>query len=108
MNKSSVAYIVSAATLVVAVWLGVSIGTVKIPIQTLWDGTDQKLTNILWKIRMPRVVLAGLVGASLAIAGAAFQGLLKNPLADPYTLGVSSGASVGAVMTLFLVSLFHF
>ena len=50
---------------------------------------------------MPRVILAGLVGASLAIAGAAFQGLLKNPLADPYTLGVSSGASVGAVMTLF-------
>jgi iron complex transport system permease protein len=45
--------------------------------------------------------LAGLVGASLAIAGAAFQGLLRNPLADPYTLGVSSGASVGAVLTLF-------
>lgn len=50
---------------------------------------------------MPRVVLAGLVGASLAIAGAALQGLLKNPLADPYTLGISSGASVGAVATIF-------
>ena len=50
---------------------------------------------------MPRVILAGLVGASLAIAGAAFQGIIKNPLADPYTLGVSSGASVGAVATLF-------
>lgn len=46
--------------------------------------------------------LRGLVGASLAIAGAAFQGLLRNPLADPYTLGISSGASVGAVLTLFL------
>ena len=57
---------------------------------------------------MPRVVLAGLVGASLAISGAAFQGLLKNPLADPYTLGVSSGASVGAVMTLFSVFRFRF
>lgn len=102
MSKSSVAYIVSAATLIVAVWLGVSIGTVKIPISTLWDGaTDPTAANILWEIRLPRVVLAGLVGASLAIAGAAFQGLLKNPLADPYTLGVSSGASVGAVMTLF-------
>ena len=62
---------------------------------------DAGAANILWNIRMPRVVLAGLVGASLAIAGAAFQGLLKNPLADPYTLGVSSGASVGAVITLF-------
>ena len=81
---------------------GVSIGSVKIPISTLWNaGADPIATNILWKIRMPRVVLAGLVGASLAISGAAFQGLLKNPLADPYTLGVSSGASVGAVMTLF-------
>lgn len=101
MNKTVLAYIVSAATLIVAVWLGVSIGTVKLPIETLWDATDSKAHNILWKIRMPRVVLAGLVGAALAISGAAFQGLLKNPLADPYTLGVSSGASVGAVMTLF-------
>ncbi|AMQ07980.1 FecCD family ABC transporter permease [Sporosarcina psychrophila] len=102
MSKSSVAYIVSAAALLVAVWLGVSIGSVKIPISTLWNAeADATATNILWKIRMPRVVLAGLVGASLAISGAAFQGLLKNPLADPYTLGVSSGASVGAVMTLF-------
>ena len=58
-------------------------------------------TNIVMNIRLPRVLLAGLVGASLAIAGAAFQGLLRNPLADPYTLGVSSGASVGAVMTIF-------
>lgn len=102
MSKSSVAYIVSAAMLLVVAWLGVSIGSVKIPISTLWNtGADATATNILWKIRMPRVILAGLVGASLAISGAAFQGLLKNPLADPYTLGVSSGASVGAVMTLF-------
>lgn len=58
--------------------------------------------NIVVSIRMPRVILSMLVGFSLAIAGAAFQGLLKNPLADPYTLGVSSGASVGAVIVLFL------
>src|SRR5690606_40541576 len=58
---------------------------------------DAMNTNIIMKIRLPRVILAGLVGASLALAGAAFQGLLRNPLADPYTLGVSSGASVGAV-----------
>ena len=97
-----IGYIVSVAALIVAIWLGVSIGSVKVPISTLWNtGADAIATNIVWKIRMPRVVLAGLVGASLAIAGAAFQGLLKNPLADPYTLGVSSGASVGAVTTLF-------
>lgn len=102
MRKPLIAYIVSAAVLLTAVGLGVSIGSVHVPISTLWNqGADTTATNILWKIRMPRVILAGLVGASLAIAGAAFQGLLKNPLADPYTLGVSSGASVGAVMTLF-------
>ena len=102
MRKPITAYIVSTVVLLTAVWLGVSIGSVHVPISTLWNqGADTTATNILWKIRMPRVILAGLVGASLAIAGAAFQGLLKNPLADPYTLGVSSGASVGAVMTLF-------
>ncbi|SDN25546.1 iron complex transport system permease protein [Psychrobacillus sp. OK028] len=102
MSKALIGYILSIVALFVAIWLGVSVGSVKVPISTLWDtGADAIATNIVWKIRMPRVVLAGLVGASLAIAGAAFQGLLKNPLADPYTLGVSSGASVGAVATLF-------
>lgn len=102
MSKALIGYILSIAALLVAIWLGVSVGSVKVPISTLWDtGADAIASNIVWKIRMPRVVLAGLVGASLAIAGAAFQGLLKNPLADPYTLGVSSGASVGAVTTLF-------
>lgn len=102
MNKRLIAYIVSTAVLLAAIWLGVSIGTVKVPLRVLWDPeADETASNILWKIRMPRVVLAGLVGGSLAMAGVAFQGLLKNPLADPYTLGVSSGASVGAVATLF-------
>ncbi len=57
--------------------------------------------NIVMDIRLPRTLLAMFVGASLAVAGAAFQGFLKNPLADPYTLGVSSGSAVGAVIVLF-------
>ncbi|KOY84214.1 corrinoid ABC transporter permease [Lysinibacillus macroides] len=86
----------------ISIWCGAAIGSVHIPFEVLWNQTvDETAANIFWKIRLPRVLLAGLVGASLAIAGAAFQGLLKNPLADPYTLGVSSGASVGAVMTIF-------
>ena len=56
---------------------------------------------IIWNIRLPRVLLAFCIGASLALAGAAFQGLLRNPLADPYTIGVSTGASLGAVLVLF-------
>lgn len=102
MSKTITAYLVSLLLLAGAVVLGVTVGTVAISPAVLWNpASDEAAANILWNIRMPRVVLAGLVGAALAIAGAAFQGLLKNPLADPYTLGVSSGASVGAVMTLF-------
>jgi iron complex transport system permease protein len=67
----------------------------------LTDDIPSNFVQIVMAIRLPRVVLAFFVGASLAIAGAAFQGLLKNALADPYTLGVSSGASVGAVFVIF-------
>lgn len=103
MNKHVIGYSVSVALLFVVTWFALSIGSVKIPFSVLWHPStaDAASLNILWKIRMPRVILAGLVGAALAMAGAAFQGLLKNPLADPYTLGISSGASVGAVITLF-------
>ena len=102
MRKIVIGYIVAICILLMSIWFGISVGSVKVPLSTLWNTrADETATNILWNIRIPRVLLAGLVGAALAIAGAAFQGLLKNPLADPYTLGVSSGASVGAVMTLF-------
>jgi cobalamin transport system permease protein len=59
---------------------------------------------IVVDIRLPRILLAILVGASLSVAGTSFQALLRNPLADPYVLGISSGASVGAVLSLMLVS----
>jgi iron complex transport system permease protein len=55
---------------------------------------------IIVNIRLPRILLAIIVGASLSVAGASFQALLRNPLADPYVLGVSSGASVGAILAL--------
>ena len=102
-RRYTLAYVVSIVLLLGSVWIGITFGTVDIPLSTLWDKTTDPVSySILWGIRMPRVVLAAIIGASLAIAGAAFQGLLKNPLADPYTLGISSGASVGAVMTIFL------
>lgn len=67
------------------------------------------LVTIIWEIRLPRVLLALGVGAGLAVSGAAFQGLLRNPLADPYTLGVSSGAALGAVLVIFFkISLVSF
>jgi iron complex transport system permease protein len=64
--------------------------------------------QIIWKVRLPRVVLGVLIGASLSLAGAAFQGVLRNPLADPFTLGVSSGASVGAALLIYFGLQFAF
>lgn len=63
---------------------------------------DRKLEIVIFNIRLPRVILALLVGASLAISGAAFQSLFSNPLATPDILGVSSGASFGAVLAILL------
>ncbi|TCN22322.1 FecCD family ABC transporter permease [Mesobacillus foraminis] len=121
LNNKIYAYVTAAAFLMISVLLGISIGTVSVPpldIIKIIGGelfslssneyTEPMFLNIVMNIRLPRVILAGLVGASLAIAGAAFQGLLRNPLADPYTLGVSSGASVGAVITLFFGISFPF
>src|SRR5690625_3912167 len=109
-----VPYVILAFLAIFTILLGTSIGTVSVPFSSIIqivfakivpgispETVDSMHANIVWNIRLPRVLLSGLVGASLAIAGAAFQGLLRNPLADPYTLGVSSGASVGAVITIF-------
>ncbi len=56
--------------------------------------------TILWQLRLPRIALAGIVGAALAMSGATYQGLFKNPLADPYLVGVASGAGLGATIVL--------
>jgi iron complex transport system permease protein len=64
--------------------------------------------RIVWDIRLPRVLLAGLVGATLAFAGATYQGVLRNPLADPYLIGVAAGAGLGATLAFLLPVQFSF
>ena len=112
--------------LLISVTLGVSLGSVDIPIGVVWwiaasetinvfsDITSFELNrwadieenwtraqfNIIWLIRFPRVLMGFFVGAGLAVVGATMQALVRNPLADPYILGISSGASVGAVTVL--------
>jgi len=63
-----------------------------------------EFTLFLGEIRLPRILLGMIVGAALAVAGAGFQALLRNPLADPYVLGVSSGAALGAIISLIVAS----
>ncbi len=101
------------ATLAVALF-AISWGTVQIAPQTtasiiighlpfVSTGTHSATTDaIIWQVRLPRVLLAGLVGATLGLSGAAYQGVFRNPLAEPYLIGVASGAAVGA--TLIIIS----
>lgn len=113
-GKSIYLYLLFILLSMISIGLAIAVGSTSITLSTLFQsigrhlflipenlGLDQTKELILWQIRAPRVVLAYLVGASLSVAGAAFQGLLRNPLADPYTLGVSSGASLGAVIAVF-------
>lgn len=104
----------TSATIVTAV-IAVSIGSVGVsPADVLrtvvgnvtgdLSAVDALHQQIVWELRVPRVVLAGIVGAGLSLAGAALQGLLRNPLADPYIIGISSGASFGAVLVMTLGS----
>lgn len=72
----------------------------RLPLVEVDSGFTLRQQVILWEIRIPRVVLGSIVGATLAIAGATYQGVFRNPLADPYLLGVSSGAGLGATLAI--------
>ena len=100
-----------AVGLVAAATVGLAFGSERIPFGSIASalfaraaGAPSPLTPeqaaIVFDVRLPRVMLALLVGASLSVAGSAFQALLRNPLADPYILGVSSGAALGAVLSV--------
>jgi len=69
----------------------------------LWNNSQDKTNNlIIWQLRAPRIVMATITGAALSTVGGAFQGILRNPLADPYILGVSAGAALGACIGIAL------
>lgn len=105
--------IVLVGLVIGAVVLGTAVGVVHLPyIETLWVILAKSLRlpmdasptheAIIWTVRLPRVLVAGLVGFGLAVSGAAMQGLFKNPLATPGITGLSSGASLGAALAIFL------
>jgi ABC-type Fe3+-siderophore transport system permease subunit len=107
--------LVAVAALVVMLVLGVGLGSVRVApgeaIAVILDkvfGIDLGVSYspataaIVWDLRLPRVLTAMLIGCGLAVAGATFQGLLRNPLADPYVLGTASGAAVGAAIAVLL------
>ena len=94
----------SLITLSIAFILSLAIGSVFISQIALWDILrgigDETFTFIIWQIRLPRTILVALTGAALSGSGAAYQGLFRNPLADPFLIGVASGAGLGAVIAM--------
>ena len=102
--------------LVAVMFLALAVGTVKIPMEQIYAAVISQLQSgtsldgalkgsvhdIVWQLRLPRIVLAAAVGAGLASSGVIMQAIVKNPLADPYILGISSGASLGATAAILL------
>lgn len=90
----------SLVVLAVATVVGIAVGYQRLEIGALFD--DERARALFLRLRLPRVVMAGLVGSSLAVVGAALQALFRNPLAEPFTLGVSGGGSLGASVAIAL------
>ena len=78
------------------------LGLTRIPADAVLGGGDDAASRIFWQLRVPRVMLGFLAGAAMSLAGMVFQAMFRNPLATPYTLGVSSGAALGATLCLRL------
>jgi iron complex transport system permease protein len=106
-TKTAAGAIVALAVLMlISIVTGVRVGAVDLSVDQILPALggygDSTTLMIVRELRLPRVIQSALVGGALAVSGAVFQALLRNPLADPYILGISSGAAVGAVATLVL------
>ena len=100
--------------LLLAMIVAAGIGVIPIPMKTILQSLGQKFGLFrdlqiadyyqvtLWQLRIPRIVMSVLAGASLAICGGVFQSIFRNPVCDPYILGISSGASLGAAIAFIL------
>lgn len=112
------AVILLTVLLVISILTAVTIGSVDLSVKDVYSVILYKvfgigdpevygvgaMSDIVWFIRLPRILLATAVGMGLAVAGVVMQAIVKNPIADPYILGISSGASLGATVAIFLGS----
>lgn len=116
---SHLSLILGMAILCVSLAFAVSIGAVAVPLETVWGIVMDRLmpgivpvtwsggqAAIVWEIRLPRALLAAMVGAGLALVGASLQSVTRNPLADPHLLGISAGGAFGAILALLHTGLF--
>ena len=115
-KKQVISILILIVLLLGIIIIALHLGTIKVPVlgglQSIWQGLGIPVTvsnplepeqeAVLWYIRMPRILIGLMVGASLALAGAVMQGIFSNPLADPGIMGGSAGASLGAVIAISL------
>ena len=113
-SRTSLAWVLALLVLAlgIAVLVSISLGAVHVPLRAIAAAmlgrhplTETQHT-ILFEIRLPRVLASALVGAGLAISGLMFQGLFRNPMADPYIIGASGGAAVGACVGIVFLAQF--
>lgn len=106
--KLMITVLTTLAGLIAAIILAVALGATGSGFKALWQAIFQgvqpsgPLNTILWRIRLPRSLLSAELGATLSLGGLVFQALLRNPLAEPYILGISGGAAVGAIIGIML------
>ena len=100
--------LISLVVLLIAFLLGLSMGPTQSGMRSIFSAlfstaeSDSVLSSIVWRIRFPRVLLATVVGATLSLGGLVFQALLRNPLAEPFILGISGGSAIGAIVGILL------
>lgn len=100
--------ILLGALLAVALYLGISFGSTGSNLAAVGhallglENLNPTLATIIWQIRLPRALLAAIIGAALSLGGLVFQALLRNPLAEPYILGISGGAAIGAIVGILM------
>ena len=103
ISRITVSSAVLFAILILSVFLGISAGSSGIDLGAVFrmltgDQIDSMLSSIIWRIRFPRVIIAAFTGATLSLGGLVFQALLRNPLSEPYILGISGGSAIGAII----------
>ena len=98
-TRAALAVAVLAPLVLVASWVGLATGAGAMSLRAALDGVEPDAT-VLFRLRIPRVLLAAEVGAALSVAGVALQALLRNPLADPFVFGLSGGAAIGTAIVV--------
>lgn len=111
LQTKRIGLVVIILLMFVVVLLSLMVGVTRFSATDIWamvveafssDGSNSVSNTVFWNLRMPRVVLCLLVGAALSVCGATYQSIFRNPLTDPYILGISSGASLGAAISILL------